>query len=410
MRKIAKKQNMDEGKFVLENKLGQVVRVLEWPGNTSMHVVYRHDTRRIETIDDLDYLDLDRVEYTVIEKLKKSEVKKKAVKIAQVGTLKFVNEIKHVSHSSKHSEDDTIPFFLLSMKRIGAAATGSLVLLLALSYFIKPQEQEIRVVEIVERPQEIKKPTPQPKQRLVKQKIKKNQVVKASKKRKAPRIAKAATPRKATKVTTNEMSINQMGALGALGSLSKGSQKGGLNLNNVATSKGIGRGGSQGSGGMQQSIYGKGLVAAPLGTGNRADGAGGYGTKGAGGGQAGYGKVSLVGSSGSFFQPVRSEALVEGGLDRNEIAAVIERHIGEIRYCYEQGLQTNPKLGGRVSMRFFIAANGYVSKANITNTSLHSKLVENCITGRLKTWKFPNPRGGVIVKVNYPFVLRRVGS
>src|SRR5690606_40452767 len=120
---------------------------------------------------------------------------------------------------------------------------------------------------------------------------------------------------------------------------------------------------------------------------------------------AGYGQLSLVGSSGSFFQPVKSEALVEGGLTRNEIAAVIERHIGEIRYCYEQGLQTNPKMGGRVSMKFFIAANGYVSSANITNTSLHSKLVENCITTRLKTWKFPNPRGGVIVKVNYPFVL-----
>lgn len=410
MKKNLKKQNMEEGKFVLENKLGQVVRIIDWQNNSSMHVVYRHDTRRIETIDDLDYLDLDNVEYTIIDKVKKADVQKKPVKIAKVGTLKYVNEIKAVSESSRHSEDDTKPFLLLSMKRIGAAASAALVILLITSHFIKPDVQELRVVEIVERPQEIKKPTPQPKQKVAKQKIKKNTVVKASKNRSTPRTAKTATPRKATKVTTNQMSINQMGALGALGSLSSGAQKGGLNLNNVATSKGIGRGGTQGSGGMQQSIYGKGLVAAPLGTGNRADGAGGYGTKGAGGGQAGYGKVSLVGSSGSFFQPVKSEALVEGGLDRNEIAAVIERHIGEIRYCYEQGLQTNPKLGGRVSMRFFIAANGYVSKADITNTSLHSKLVENCITTRLKTWKFPNPRGGVIVKVNYPFVLRRVGS
>lgn len=406
MKTSLKKTNKEEGKFVLENKLGQVVRVIEWEGNSSMHVVYRHDTRRIETIDDLEYLDLENVEYTVIEKVKKADVQKKAVKIEQVGTLKFVDEIKVVSQDAKHTEDDTKPFLFLSMKYIGATASAALVILMIVAHFIKPEEQEIRVVEIVERPQEVQRPTPQPKQRMKMPK----QVVKASNKRSTPRVARTATPRKASKVTTNEMSINQMGALGALGSLSKSSQRGGLNLDNVATSRGIGRGGTQGSGGMQQSIYGKGLVAAPLGTGNRANGAGGYGTKGAGGGQAGYGQLSLVGSAGSFFQPVKSEALVEGGLDRNEIAAVIERHIGEIRYCYEQGLQTNPKLAGRVSMKFFIAANGYVSTANITNTSLHSKLVEGCITTRLKTWKFPNPRGGVVVKVNYPFVLRRVSG
>lgn len=405
--KNLKKQNQIEGKFVLENKMGQVVRVIDWQGNGNMNVIYRHDSRRIEATDDLEFLDLENVDYTVIEKVKKADVQKKAVKIAQVGTLRYTDDISVVSPSTAHSEDDTKPFFLLSLKRIGGTATAMLVLLMIIAHFVKPEEQEIRVVEIVERPQE-KVVQHQPKQKMPKQKIR--QVVKASNKRSTPRVARTATPRKAVKVTTNEMSINQMGALGALGSLNKSSQKGGLNLNNVATSKGIGRGGTQGSGGMQQSIYGKGLVAAPLGTGNRANGAGGYGTKGAGGGQAGYGQLSLVGSSGSFFQPVKSEALIEGGLDKNEVDAVIKRHEGEIRYCYEQGLQTNPKLSGRVSMKFFIASNGYVSTANISNTSLHSRQVENCITGRLKTWKFPNPRGGVVVKVNYPFVLRRVGS
>jgi DNA/RNA-binding domain of Phe-tRNA-synthetase-like protein len=47
MKKNLKKQNMEEGKFVLENKLGQVVRIIDWQNNSSMHVVYRHDTRRI---------------------------------------------------------------------------------------------------------------------------------------------------------------------------------------------------------------------------------------------------------------------------------------------------------------------------------------------------------------------------
>lgn len=401
----SKKQILD-GKFVLENNLGQVVRVIDWQGNASMNVIYRHDTRRIEATDDLAFLDLENIEYTIIEKVKKADVQKKAVKIAQVGTLKYTSEIKVLSSSAQHSEDDTKPFFLVSLKYIGATASSLLVICMLISHFMKPVKQEIRVVDIVERPH-VEPKVIQPPQRQ-KVKLHKKVIVKASHKRSTPRVARTVTPRKAVRVTTNSMSVNQMGALGALGSLSKSSQQGGLNLNNVATTRGIGRGGSQGSGGMQTSIYGKGLVAAPLGAGQRANGAGGYGTKGAGGGKAGYGTLSLVGSSGSFFQPVKSEALVEGGLDRNEIAAVIERHIGEIRYCYEQGLQTNPKLSGRVSMKFFIAANGYVSTANITNSSLHSNQVEGCITSHLKTWKFPNPRGGVVVKVNYPFVLRRV--
>ncbi len=406
-KKTSKKQIIEEGKFVLENKSGQVVRVIDWQDNAPLHIIYRLDTRRIETTDDLEFLDLENIDYTLLEKVKKSDVIEKPVKIGKVGRLKYVKEIKKFSTSAEHSKDDTQPFFLLSLKYIGGYASALLVVLLITGHFIKPKVQEIRVVEIIERPK-VEKPKPirQAKQQRTKSKRK---VVKASNRKTAPRAARTATTRKA-KVTTKEMSLNQMGALGALGSLSKGSQKGGLNLNNVATSKGVGRGGNAGSGGMQASIYGKGLTAAPVGKGQRADGGGGYGTKGKGGGQAGYGQVSLVGSSGSFFQPVKSEALVEGGLTRNEISAVIERHIGEIRYCYEQGLQTNPKMGGRVSMKFFIAANGYVSSADITNTSLHSKIVEGCITSRLKSWKFPNPRGGVVVKVNYPFVLRRVGT
>jgi hypothetical protein len=178
----------------------------------------------------------------------------------------------------------------------------------------------------------------------------------------------------------------------------------------MKTSHGVGLGGTQGSGGVQTTLYGQGLIASPLGPQARANGAGGYGTHGKGGGEAGYGKMSLVGSSSGFFQPIENEESVEGGLDRDEIAAVIQRHLGQIRFCYEEGLQVKPNLNGRVAIRFFINPQGYVSTANISSTSMHSNQVEGCIVGKLKTWKFPEPRGGVIVKVTYPFVLRRVSQ
>ncbi len=391
----------NDGKFVIENKKGEVVRTLDWQG-IKLHIIYRHDTRRIEMTDDLKALKDQNIEFTSIEIVRKSEVQKKPVDIGQVGTLRYLENIESLSPSPKTVDDDIKPF-IGSLKWISGVSTSVLLLLFLIAYFFKPEVEEIRVVEIVERPVQEKVREP-----VVKQKIRK-QVVRASKNKKiTPRVARTATLRKTKVSNKKQMTVNQMGALGALGSLTASKQNGGLNLNAVKTSKGIGRGGSAGSGGMQANIYGKGLTSAALGEGQKANGAGGYGTRGKGGGQAGYGKLSLLGSSGSFFQPVRSETLVEGGLDRNEIAAVIERHLGEIRYCYEQGLQQSPKLAGRVSMKFFIGAEGYVTSANISNSSLRSKQVEGCITNRLKSWKFPNPRGGVVVKVNYPFVLKRV--
>ena len=104
-----------------------------------------------------------------------------------------------------------------------------------------------------------------------------------------------------------------------------------------------------------------------MGTGGRAKGAGGYETRGKGGGKPGYGKMSLAGSSGAYFQPLAEEALIQGGLDRDQINAVINRHRGQIIYCYEKGLQVKPKLAGRVNVKFVIARNGRVSTAKVAS-------------------------------------------
>ena len=193
------------------------------------------------------------------------------------------------------------------------------------------------------------------------------------------------------------------------GSSKNSKQKGGVNLGQVKTTAGPGLGGTAGSGGVQTSLYGRGLVAAPVGKGGNIKGGGGYGTKGKGGGKAGYGKLSLVGSAGNAPIPLGKEAIVQGGLDRDLISAVIERNKGQITFCYEQGLQGDPTLGGRVAVNFEIGSNGRVRTAGILNTTLHSSMVENCIIRRLKSWKFPLPEGGVNVKVSYPFLLRRRG-
>ena len=107
--------------------------------------------------------------------------------------------------------------------------------------------------------------------------------------------------------------------------------------------------------------------------------------------------------------PLGKEAIINGGLDKDLIGAVIQKNMGQIRFCYERGLQSDPKLKGRVAVNFTIAGNGRVKVAGLHNTTLHSKLVEDCILMRLKSWKFPLPEGGSEVRVSYPFMLQRNG-
>ena len=52
--------------------------------------------------------------------------------------------------------------------------------------------------------------------------------------------------------------------------------------------------------------------------------------------------------------------MLSGGLSQEQVRRTIRRHVNEVRFCYEQGLQQNPSIEGRVSVRFIIANNGTV--------------------------------------------------
>ncbi|MCB0349516.1 MAG: hypothetical protein KDD37_11820, partial [Bdellovibrionales bacterium] len=182
-----------DGKFVIENKKGEVVRSLDWQG-IKLHIVYRHDTRRIETTDDIKSLKDQKIEFTSIEIVRKSDVQKRPVDIDQVGTLRYLENIDSLSPSPKTVDDDIKPL-IGSIKWIGGVSTSLLFLLFIIAYFFKPEVEEVRVVEIIERPVQEKTKEVVPKQKIRKQ------VVRASRNKKvSPRQARAATVRK-VKVT-----------------------------------------------------------------------------------------------------------------------------------------------------------------------------------------------------------------
>jgi TonB family protein len=97
----------------------------------------------------------------------------------------------------------------------------------------------------------------------------------------------------------------------------------------------------------------------------------------------------------------------EGELSKEEIQKVINQHIGEIQFCYEKQLRTQPGLAGRVVLEWGVNQQGRVSVVKVAQSSMQSAEATNCMMTKLKTWKFPPPRGGSVTIV-FPFVFNTV--
>ncbi len=378
----------ESAKLILENKDGAVIRTFLFNG-ANAHVIQRSDTKRLEVVGNLEELIQKKIKYNELGQIRRENLAQLDFEIPGVGRLRRSTDEIRVLNDPKLEQDKNTLWYAIFLFTFVAFA-GFLTFLFNQAPMTAKLEQEMRQ-EVIKLIQKVQMKPVTPKSEVTAEK-KETEELKPVKKVIAPGAVK------------------RMGALGVLGSLSKSKNKGGLNLGAAQTTAGPGLGGNAGSGGVQTNMYAKGLVGAPLGAGANVKGAGGYGTKGKGGGQAGYGDTSLIGSTGGTSVALAAEATSGGGLDRDAIAAVIQRNIGQVRFCYEQALQGAPELNGRVAMDFVIGGNGVVKSASVGSTTLNSKAVEECITMRLKSWKFPLPENGVDVKVSYPFVLRRTGQ
>ncbi len=185
--------------------------------------------------------------------------------------------------------------------------------------------------------------------------------------------------------------------------------------NNMFGTGGIGVGASAFVGGVIGSQYGNqygsgglGSRGSGLGGGGTGEGLGGLGTRGRGRGASGYG------SGGGYFGRKSSgtpgmstgDPIILGALDKSVIDRVIKQHLSQIRYCYQKELNKNPGLYGKIVIKFVIGKDGTVSSAKTNSTSMNNPIVENCICQRFMRFQFPQPKGGGIVIVSYPFVFK----
>jgi TonB family protein len=223
-----------------------------------------------------------------------------------------------------------------------------------------------------------------------------------------PKQDKLASKAGAPRVDPNKREKDRKIALnsGLLGMLGKSGA-----VSNVFGPGGLGSGINNAMGGLQGTEMGDAGGAGGLGTrgsgaggGGNSLGIGGLGTHGHGRGSGGYGNIDLGGRGKGETRIVPGKTIVQGALSKEEIGRVIRRNLARFKYCYEKQLNANPNLAGKIAIYFTIAPTGSVADASVRETSMNDNNVEECALKVMRSLKFPQPRGGGVVVVTYPFV------
>lgn len=95
------------------------------------------------------------------------------------------------------------------------------------------------------------------------------------------------------------------------------------------------------------------------------------------------------------------------GLSREAIRRTVQRHLAEVRHCYEQRLIARPDLEGRVSVQFIVSPAGAVMSAltDAARSDLGDAETSGCIERAVSRWSFTPSEG--VTSVSYPFVFAR---
>lgn len=198
---------------------------------------------------------------------------------------------------------------------------------------------------------------------------------------------------------------------GIIGLLNSGA---GSDPNAPPSPSGSGGGGASGVGGLglqgvgsASGVGGLGLQGAGVGGGSVGGGGGiGLGSIGGTGTGSGFGSGSgrLGGSRGTPPKVKMGQTSVTGRLPPEIIQRIVRQNFGRFRLCYEAGLQKDPKLEGKVTVRFVIGKDGAVSGVSNAGSDIPDAGVMNCVVRAFQGLSFPQPEGGGMVVVVYPIM------
>lgn len=295
-----------------------------------------------------------------------------------------------------------------------------------------PPVEPVKVAEVptpppATPPPVIVKSTPAPVKQVVKAKAQQQQSVVA---KKDPGVSANAAPTRNKTGPRQQTSVKQGGSIKTTDSKASQMQSKSKDASKAGIFSTFGGGGAQnalagsttgsgelaglsanatGKSGMNEDRAGEGLGSKTKdtgvgGTGKALEGiAGGISTQGRGGGNTGYGTGGLGGKVGVKVVPGGEGEAFSGTIDREAIRRVIMANTRIIRSCYERELNKTPDLVGKITIEFDIGEKGTVLRAAVKINELGNRAVGECLTSRLKTWRFPEPPTNEVVTVAYPF-------
>jgi hypothetical protein len=200
-----------------------------------------------------------------------------------------------------------------------------------------------------------------------------------------------------------ERDVAVVNSAGVLGAWSEAGLESGSGLPGALASSISGLSGPKGA----QRGTGLGDRGKDFGGGGRAFDGGGVNTSGmCDGGDCRRGQEGSLGekTEGRMLIDPNEVMFIGVPMDRALIDRVIKQNMNRLRYCYQRELTKDPTLGGKVVVKFSIDKTGAVSSAAIKSSSLNNTAVESCMTKSFMSFKFPEPKGGGVVIVSYPFL------
>jgi hypothetical protein len=91
----------------------------------------------------------------------------------------------------------------------------------------------------------------------------------------------------------------------------------------------------------------------------------------------------------------------EGRLAPEVIQNVVRQNFGRFRTCYEAGLQRNPKLQGKVTVKYVIGLDGTTQMTADEGSDIPDPQVVQCVVAGFAQLSYPPPQGGYVTVV-YP--------
>ncbi|MGQ0722489.1 MAG: AgmX/PglI C-terminal domain-containing protein [Candidatus Eiseniibacteriota bacterium] len=85
------------------------------------------------------------------------------------------------------------------------------------------------------------------------------------------------------------------------------------------------------------------------------------------------------------------------------LLAVVRKYAPGIQFCYDNELERNPSLGGKLIVAITVAASGKVTEAAVVKDTLRSAALTACALAQIEAWKFPKVASGEVT-FQAPFV------